>query len=99
MLILGEIIERANGFSLGLFLPRSIRGGTCAARTERWLVTILTGPTTKRERIDAVLAAGAVRSADGTLHLPDTLPVVRQARPPLMRWNRRFGSILQSFRG
>jgi flavin reductase (DIM6/NTAB) family NADH-FMN oxidoreductase RutF len=88
------------------------------ASKHEWLVTILTGPTTKKERVDAVLAAGAVRSADGTLHLPDTLAsftcrttgsidvadqmlvvgrvdsaISGRVRPPLMRWNRRFGSI------
>jgi flavin reductase (DIM6/NTAB) family NADH-FMN oxidoreductase RutF len=82
------------------------------------LVTTLTGETTKSERLDAVLAAGASRSADGTLHLEDTLAsfscqtagtidiadqtlvvgrvdsaTTGRDRLPLMRWNRRFGTI------
>jgi flavin reductase (DIM6/NTAB) family NADH-FMN oxidoreductase RutF len=82
------------------------------------LVTTLTGKTTKSERVDAVLAAGATRSADGTLRLQDaiasfscetagtidvadqTLVVARVAtastgrdRSPLVRWNRRFGTV------
>jgi flavin reductase (DIM6/NTAB) family NADH-FMN oxidoreductase RutF len=88
------------------------------ASNHEGLVTTLTGKTTKSERVDAVLAAGATRSADGTLHLQDalasfscetagtidvadqTLVVARvtaastgKARPPLMRWNRRFGTV------
>jgi flavin reductase (DIM6/NTAB) family NADH-FMN oxidoreductase RutF len=88
------------------------------ASSHEGLVTTLTGKTTKSERADAVLAAGATRSSDGTLHLQDalasfscetagsidvsdqTLVVARVAaastgrdRPPLMRWNRRFGTV------
>jgi flavin reductase (DIM6/NTAB) family NADH-FMN oxidoreductase RutF len=88
------------------------------ASNHEGLVTTLTGKTTKSERVDAVLGAGATRSADGTLQLPDalasfslqtagTLDVADQTlvvgrvdsastardRLPLMRWNRRFGTI------
>jgi flavin reductase (DIM6/NTAB) family NADH-FMN oxidoreductase RutF len=94
------------------------------ASNHEGLVTTLTGKTTKSERVDAVLAAGATRSADGTLQLPDTLAsfscetagtidvadqtlvVARVAsasagrvRPPLMRWNRKFGTVHQKRSG